>query len=111
MQDAAGRVGGRAHDKGGDAGRIEAPRFGEHGGRFAMGEDLVNERLVPRKPGQPHVFDRMAEGPVADVMHQRRHQKRRRVGLVDLRAKPGVVFQPGKKLKRPPVDPQRVFEP
>jgi hypothetical protein len=44
-------------------------------------------------------------------MHQRRHQKRRRIGLVDLRDKTGVVLEPGKKLERPPVDPQRVFEP
>ena len=111
VQNAARRVGGRAHDEGGHAGRIEAPRFGEHGGRFATGEDVVHECFVPGKPGQPHVFDRMAEGPVADVMHQRRHQKRRRVGLVDLRDKPGVVLEPRKKFERPPVNPQRVLEP
>ena len=106
VQNPAGRIGGRVDDQGGHAGRIEAPRSGEHGGRFAPGENAVHERLVAWEAGHPHVLDRMAEGPVADVVHERRHQKRRGVGLGDDRDESGIVLEPGKKLEGPPVDPQ-----
>ena len=111
VQDAAGRIGGRARDEGCDAGRGEAPGPVQHRGRLAAGEDALHERFVPRKPGQPDVLDGMTEGPVADVVHEGRHQECRRVVLVDDGYEPGVVFQPGEKLDRPSIDAQGMFQP
>ena len=111
LQDAGGGIGGGARDQFRHAGGSEPPVVGEHRGHVTLRDDGGHQRLVPGQLRQPQVLDRVAVGPVAHVVQQRRGHERRGVGLADGRDEPVVAGQPPQKLQRQPVGSQRVLEP
>ena len=52
--------------------RVDAPVVPQRVGNLAFQQKAVGEQLVARHAGQLHVFDRMAERPMAQVVQQGR---------------------------------------
>jgi hypothetical protein len=76
VEHAAGRVGGRACDQAGNTRRIETPLLLQNRGWAATSQQVQHERFVLWDVRQSHVFNGMAESPVANIVDQRRyHQK------------------------------------
>ncbi len=110
-EQAAGGVGSGAGDEARDAGRGDPPFLLDARGKLPSGEQRMHERFVPRQLREAHVFERMAKGPVADVVHERSDDECRGVVLVDRGREPRLVAEPGEKLQREPVDAERMLEP
>ena len=66
---------------------------------------------MPWQFGQPHVFQRMAVGPVPDIVQERRGEKGGGVGRGDGGTEAVVVLQPAEELECEPIGAERVLEP
>ncbi len=88
---------------------VPLPR--EHVRQFPLRDEAVNEGLVGREALEPHVLDRMAESPVADVMDEGRDDEGLRVLGAHPVAEGSLVAEPPEKLQGQPEDAERVLEP
>ena len=74
--------------------RLDVPILAKHAGQFAVvSQKMGGEFLVRRQIGKRHVLDRMAEGPMSQVVQQGRRQHDLGPVRVDDLAKAGVLAE------------------
>ncbi len=93
-----------ARDQVGDVLGLERPILADRVGDFAVGDESAGEQFVVGDVGELQVFDRMAEGPVADVVEQGGDQESLGVGWADGGGESFVRAEPGEKFERDLVD-------
>ena len=110
MDDPAGRVGGGAQNQRRQPVNRKPPIGLQKRTNFAASQHLGHEVFMAGNASQPHVFNRMAVRPVADVMNEGSYEEGGGIVGVDLLAEPLVSLQTAEKVDRQPKHAQRMFQ-
>ena len=73
----------RVGQKRSNIGRSKLPVLLDRFGQFSTGNQSFGQGFVARYSGQSHIFDRVAEGPVPNVMQQSCDKKKLRLVFID----------------------------
>ena len=110
-QEARFRIARFSRQQGHQVPGLNGPIVAQRVGDFAFQQKAVGEQLVLRHAGQPHVFDRVAKRPMAQVVQQRGDDKQLGVRRRNDRGKALVVGKLPQEQQGQAIHAQRMLEP